>query len=734
MKYRFTFLILLLLAFCKAQATHIVGGQLFIKANSNAGNIYTLGLTMYFDALNGNPGAEDAYVNIYVFRKRDNAAVGYVQAPKIERKSVTYSNPTCGISTLQTYMITYAIDARLEISAFSDPQGYYMVWDRCCRNGTITNIQAPGDAGSIFYLEFPPIVKNNTAYLNSSPVFPAIQGDYACVNTPFNFDFGGTDADGDSLTYTLVTPRQGFSNKDNPSAPAIGSSSYPRLTWVSGISEANIIPGPRPLTVNPRTGMLSVTPGNVGLYVFAVQVDEYRNGSKIGTLTRDFQLKVVDCPKSDPPKLMLRPKGSSTFYTENQILTVKSTDPNCFEVMVTDPTANQLISISGETINANKNYFSILPAELKTTLGNDTLKFEVCLDDCFITYDNRPLRIQLVAEDESCPIPLSDTLTIFIRRENNANNAPAITTSLTSDYVHVSAGSPVSFIVYGKDTDQDNLTLSGKGRDFALTSYAMDFKNATGKGSVQQNFNWTPPCNAKKGDTLAVDFSVNDMRCEGNPLTKSKTVYFIVDQSPNNPPSITTSLPEVSVSYALGTSGEINFDVIGSDIDTNTISVTAQGRGFDMRSLGMTFSGKSGTSKVIAPYSWNPDCALLEGSDQKTFTVDFMVSDKSCTSSTDTISVNLTISDSEKQEMPEIPNVITPNGDGKNDCLVLEDLPADNCAEQFKDVTVFNRWGKQIYYSKVKQNWCPTNLSGGYYYYVIRYTSQSVKGGLTLLK
>ena len=58
---------------------------------------------------------------------------------------------------------------------------------------------------------------------------------------------------------------------------------------------------------------------------------------KIGTLTRDFQLKVVDCPKMNAPKILFKPKGSSTFYNSNQIITVKDGDPNCFEVMVTDP-------------------------------------------------------------------------------------------------------------------------------------------------------------------------------------------------------------------------------------------------------------------------------------------------------------------------------------------------------------------------------------------------------------
>ena len=562
MKKRFILIILMLFALSQAYATHIVGGQLFITENPGNYYNYNLGLTMYFDALNGNPGAEDPFVTIYVFRKRDNQSVGYLQAPKIERKSVTYTNPLCGISSLETYMITYSSNLRLEGTDFSDPGGYYMVWDRCCRNGTITNIKAPGDAGSLFYLEFPALFKNNANFKNSSPVFPPIKGDYACVNSPFFFDFGGTDADGDSLTYTLITPMQGFSDKNNPSVQARGSSNYPRLTWIDGVTVDNVIPGPKPLTVNKNTGMLSVTPGSVGLYVFAVQVDEYRNGVKLGSLTRDFQLKVVDCPKMDPPKLMLKPKGSSTYYTENQIITVKEGDPNCFEVMVTDPTINQIIRVKGRAANNSKDYFSILPAEFKTAIANDTLRFEICLDECFVTYDNRPIKIELIAEDESCPVPLMDTLNIYIRRQQSGNNAPEVTTSLPGQYVHVTAGLPVKFTVFGKDADKDSLALSGRGQDFNMTDMAMVFKPASGKAQVQQDFTWIPPCNAKKGDTLAVDFKVEDMRCPGNPLAVAKPVYFVVDESPNTPPVVNTTLDKPEITYTIGNSTAISFDVL----------------------------------------------------------------------------------------------------------------------------------------------------------------------------
>ncbi|WP_254560307.1 T9SS type B sorting domain-containing protein [Dyadobacter diqingensis] len=735
MKNRLILSFVLLLCFMEAHATHIVGGQLFFTENKGAYYNYNIGLTMYFDALNGNPGAEDTFVNIYVFRKRDNAAMASVQVPKIGRKSVSYTNPLCGIASTETIMITYAMDVRAESANFDDPGGYYMVWDRCCRNGTITNIKSPGDAGSLFYLEFPPIRKNNTDFHNSSPKFPEIQGDYACVNSPFFFNFGGTDADGDSLTYTLVTPRQGYSTRDQPSVQTIGSSNYPTLSWIDGITTANIIPGPKPLTVDRKTGMLSVTPGSIGLYVFSVQVDEYRNGVKIGTLTRDFQLRVVDCPKMDKPKLLFKPKGSSTFYNSNQIITVEKDAPNCFEVMVTDPTMNDLIQVQGQAIDHSENYFSLLPTQYRTTVANDTMRFQVCLDECFVTYDNRPIRIELIAQDESCPMPLMDTLVIYIRREGGGNTAPTVTTSLPGDYVHVAAGVPVAFTVFGKDADADSLNLSGAGQNFTLTSKSMVFNPVSGKASVQQNFTWIPPCNAAQGDTLKVDFMAKDLRCTGNPLAASKTVYFVIDESPNRPPTVSTSLTTASISYSIGADGGIIFDVTAIDPDTNTITLTAQGRGFDLGKTGMIFANKSGVKQISSQFSWNPDCAIMNGDTNQTFTIDFITQDKTCAAAKDTTSVLVKLSDFTAKTVIDLPNVITPNGDNKNDCLIFSELPTGSCADQFKDITIFNRWGKQIYYSRNKyQNWCPDSISAGYYFYVIQYTKKSHKGGLTVLK
>lgn len=61
-----------------------------------------------------------------------------------------------------------------------------------------------------------------------------------------------------------------------------------------------------------------------------------------------------------------------------------------------------------------------------------------------------------------------------------------------------------------------------------------------------------------------------------------------------------------------------------------------------------------------------------------------------------------------------IPNVVTPNGDGKNDTFLL-DKSLHNSA-----IAIYNRWGKEIYSNEhFSNNWDPSALSTGTYYYTL---------------
>lgn len=84
----------------------------------------------------------------------------------------------------------------------------------------------------------------------------------------------------------------------------------------------------------------------------------------------------------------------------------------------------------------------------------------------------------------------------------------------------------------------------------------------------------------------------------------------------------------------------------------------------------------------------------------------------------------------------KIPNVITPNGDGKNDVLKVDgiELYTEN------SISIFNRWGNEVYRSQGYQNnWNGNGLSEGTYFYVLKLVSRegvssSVTGYITLLR
>ncbi|HEX5001687.1 MAG TPA: gliding motility-associated C-terminal domain-containing protein [Bacteroidia bacterium] len=88
-------------------------------------------------------------------------------------------------------------------------------------------------------------------------------------------------------------------------------------------------------------------------------------------------------------------------------------------------------------------------------------------------------------------------------------------------------------------------------------------------------------------------------------------------------------------------------------------------------------------------------------------------------------------------EMGVIPKVITPNGDGKNDCFEIQGI------ELYHDcygLDVFNRWGNLVYTSVNTDNcWDGSSensggLPDGVYFYVINIASNTYKGTIMLMR
>jgi gliding motility-associated-like protein len=82
-----------------------------------------------------------------------------------------------------------------------------------------------------------------------------------------------------------------------------------------------------------------------------------------------------------------------------------------------------------------------------------------------------------------------------------------------------------------------------------------------------------------------------------------------------------------------------------------------------------------------------------------------------------------------------LPNVFTPNGDGKNDVFPLPQAEAEFCGS----LQIINRWGQLVWSGTEGQTWPGTSnkeaVSEGTYFYVVTLQNgQKIKGSVLLLR
>ena len=858
-----------LLIFClfilvnKVQATHIVGGE-FEMVHQDGFN-YTFNTVLYFDEVNGNPGAKDAFVLATIFNKRTNAFVRQITMNFVEEQNVPYTNLDCAIGELQTTRMFYTATVFLSPDTFNEPEGYYLVWERCCRNNTITNVilTAPNTVGQTFYMEFPPVVDTNgDAFVNSSPVlFPPLS-DYACVDEFYYIDFAGSDPDGDSIVYSMVTPLHTSTLEPVPLPTA---APHPDVPWRAGIDVNNQIPGNPSLRIS-KTGFLTVTPSASGLYVFAVKAEEFRTGKKIGEVRRDFQMLVIDCPDpGDPPSIFAKIKGSPQLYTEGQVITFRpEDDQRCLELFVQDADVPENIRIIAKPVNFNTDVSEILSLNSGFLLNkSDTLKAEVCFPLCPYT-TNQPMLIDLIAYDDACSLPLSDTIRIAINvipPENHApifvtpvndlitesvtegetftlpikatdadddplffsfipdgfvmedvgmsfsqpvavdgeinttftwetgcdiydftqqtafelmvlvgdfdacqvnvrdtlrmsldvilpdNTDPVVTSDLSNTFFSIELNNAINFNVFANDADNDSIKLEMVVDGFSADAYGITFPEAIGKGSTSSKFNWDLDCrsiNLDTKDEFTFYFIATDKDKCKFPNADTLAVAIKLLPPKNVPPQVTLQNRNKQDTIKIAVGSKLTLDILGLDPDGDSIALTLMDRA-RYSGLDFTFDDIAGIGLVKSPLTWIPSCENLTEQmvTKAPVTFRFLGRDNYCIAPTfDTLSVVVLIEDifaDFDKFLP--PNVFTPNSDGKNDFFRLSDwkeekfnIPPDNCANQFKEITIYNRYGKQVFSDNKRTfTWHGKGMSTGIYYYSLKFTHTEYNGVVSIL-
>jgi len=285
-----------------AQGSHVIGGNITITPKNNLTGVYDVCVTLYYDANSADPNAEQSEITVSFFRKFDNARLSDLRLKQSSKQPLAFTNPGCAASrNLKINVVQFCAETRLPLNEYAHQQGYYVSWERCCRSADITNLRRAGTSSLVLYTEFPPVSTENR-----SPVFGAANGEILCRNTPYTFESGATDPDGDELRYRLDTPfnspRPPFGI--DPLAPSTAGP-YPRSEWANGYSPANPVPSQPAFSLDPKTGTIRLTPTQTGLFVYRVVVEEYRQGRKLGEVHRDYQLLVIDCTNDNPPPVAI---------------------------------------------------------------------------------------------------------------------------------------------------------------------------------------------------------------------------------------------------------------------------------------------------------------------------------------------------------------------------------------------------------------------------------------------
>lgn len=268
-------------------ASHIIGGDIYYDHLGN--NQYRFFITLYRDCASTGAQFDDPlYLSIFT---QGNIHYQTVQVPFPGSVvlPINFNNPC---ATQPSGICVERSIYQVVLTLPPIPGGYTVSYQRCCRGPNITNLQFPDDTGLTLVARIPG--SNTGASINSSPRFNNYPPVLLCNNDQLVFDHAATDPDGDQLVYSLVTPYAGATS-GNPQPLQMPPPPYFPVTWQANFN-AQVSLGPGSSTIiHPNTGLLTVSPNLIGLFVVGVRVQEFRNGQLIGETIRDFLFRVFDC-------------------------------------------------------------------------------------------------------------------------------------------------------------------------------------------------------------------------------------------------------------------------------------------------------------------------------------------------------------------------------------------------------------------------------------------------------
>jgi len=749
---RILWIVFLFSAF-SSKATHIIGGDIIVKYLSP--NNFEVTLTFYRDCNIGNADF-DLSVTLGVFDKVTNAMQQQPIFNLLTRDTLALGDTCYSPPGLCVERGIYQGTINLP----NNPNGYYLSWHRCCRNSLINNIVNPLASGYVFYVEVP-----NPVLQNSSPVFASYPDAYMCANYPNIENFSATDADGDSLVYSLSVPLDcdpttGCSaNPIPPPSPA----PYGTITWQAPYSFANILGDPA-MAVNNQTGILTTIPPTLGVFVFCVKVEEYRNSVKIGEIRRDVQYATLTCgvPQiqiTGPNPLCI---GNSTTLTVTGGTSYSwNTGATSSSIIVT-PTATGTYTYSVSTQYGNlSNPNCLVFADTVLTVNPAAVATAVAADDTICIGTNTTLTAtgggtylwspggQTTDTAVVSPSVIT-TYTVLVTNNFGCSTTASVTvvpvpvpavsvspadTICIGDSAFLSASSPMPNVTYswvpgtGLSCSNCPNTWASPGFSNTYTVYVIAGNGCDNSATISLTVGPIPFISAIAGTTICTGDSIQLTSNTSNGVTPY-TYYWIPPNALNNPNlqnpmagPLTSTNYTVIVTDANGCTDDTTTSVQVQTIPSISLTdltpdLTCEGYVISFEA-NMSSNGQyvfwdfgDGTTPITLyplPPPANPNIVPpphpypFNG----TYTVTAVVYNPPCKDTLDTV---LVVADMANFLLIEAANVFTPNGDGVNDCFhpafiapVGSPISPDTLEtlSECVEMEIYDRWGIKMFETNI---------------------------------
>jgi gliding motility-associated-like protein len=601
-------------------------------------------------------------------------------------------------------------------------------------------------------------------YNNNSPEFNPLNVPIplVCVNQNVFYSLNANEADGDSLSYELAQPL-GTGGTPIPYGPAPGggiiTNPSPKppyntganqqfailqgglttftITWPlpsynldwNHITPPNTVPD-KIITatpffnLDPISGQLTFrpsvyypnTPSSAGRnkYAVVVKIKEWRNVNgvwvNVGYIRRDILFLVEDCSGNIPPVTTVPPIPPK-FEVELNDTLVKVQTCNTTRILYKFQDQQDNVTITVDTAKVR----ATLPNGSMKVFNNGTKKVEA---ELFITPDvsdaNKTYLIPIKIEDDACPIKgiTNQVYRIQVRKQSLARVV----------------GNQSREICLGKTTDLDvNLN-----RPDSLLNQPTSYSYQWSLHPTTPNGDGLPSVTNQRMITVKPTKTTRYLLTASN-VTKggcTDTTSVLVKVNPN------PIINDIKVGYAQGRE-----DIIfGRDAQITVSLGNADTTGFKFRwSPGANMKASNGRpDSTILKELVNPDSANVNSPNYKK--PGYLVLNPKVTSlKTRTFKLTVT-SETECESSKEVevkvgpfflPNVITPNGDGKNDFFEYKGI------EPNTSLQIFNRWGVLVKdYKSYDNSFNGKGVSDGTYYYILKEPNggKSFKGWFDIVK